>query len=138
MPEKMPRLSFWAHCKYVSEFERGRIIGLKEEGQRADPAFTIIRPTGPQLQINVWGSIPFDSRIPLVVNRYTLTAQRYVDDILRTVLLPFFLPSPGLIFQQDNARPHTTRATVNYLTACQTFPGPARSPDFIQSCMSGM
>ncbi|GFV30730.1 transposable element Tc1 transposase [Trichonephila clavipes] len=53
----------------------------------------------------------------------------YVDDILKTVLLPFLLQFHGLIFQQDNARPHTTRVAMNYLTAYQTLLWLARSPD---------
>ena len=73
----------------------------------------------------VWGAICFDSRTPLVVIRGTLTAQRYVDDNLRSVLLPFLLQCPGLVFQQDNARPHTARVAMNCLKACQTLPWPA-------------
>ncbi|GFV52240.1 transposable element Tcb1 transposase [Trichonephila clavipes] len=30
---------------------------------------------------------------------------------------------------QDNAKPHTTRVTMNCLTVNQTLPWPARSPD---------
>ncbi|PRD22822.1 UNVERIFIED_CONTAM: hypothetical protein NCL1_48092 [Trichonephila clavipes] len=52
--------------------------------------------------IMIWGAFPFDCRTTLVVIRDTITAQRYVDDILRTALLPFLLSYPGLIFQQDN------------------------------------
>ncbi|GFU17229.1 transposable element Tc1 transposase [Trichonephila clavipes] len=37
---------------------------------------------------------------------------------------------PGLIFPQDNARPHTTSVAMSCFTACQTLPWPARSPDF--------
>ncbi|GFX53312.1 HTH_Tnp_Tc3_2 domain-containing protein [Trichonephila clavipes] len=66
-------------------------------------------------------------RTPLVIIRGTLIAQRCVDLILRTVLLPFLLPYPGLIFQQDYARPHTARVTLNCLISCQTLPWPARS-----------
>lgn len=101
----------------------------RRPGQRADPAFTIARHTGPQQGVMVWGAISLDSRTPLVVIRGTLNAQRYVDDILRPVLLPFLLQYPGLIFQQDNARPHTARVAMNCLEACQTLPWPARSPD---------
>ncbi|GFV24586.1 transposable element Tc1 transposase [Trichonephila clavipes] len=71
----------------------------------------------------------FRSQTPLVVIRGTLTAHRYVDGILRTVLLPFLLQYPGLIFQQDNAKPHTTRVAMSCLTAYQTLPWPASSPD---------
>ncbi|GFU67174.1 transposable element Tc1 transposase [Trichonephila clavipes] len=35
----------------------------------------------------------------------------------------------GLIFQQDNARPHMACVAINSLTACQTLPWPARLPD---------
>ncbi|UYV70421.1 SETMAR [Cordylochernes scorpioides] len=66
---------------------------------------------------------------PLVVIPGTLTAQRYVDDILRPVLLPFLSHHPGLTFQQDNARPHTARVTIDYLQSCRTLQWPARSPD---------
>ncbi|GFS50309.1 transposable element Tcb1 transposase [Trichonephila clavipes] len=41
----------------------------------------------------------------------------------------FFVQYPGLIFEQDNAKPHTTRVSMNYLTAYQTLPWPAISPD---------
>ncbi|GFV62700.1 transposable element Tcb1 transposase [Trichonephila clavipes] len=61
--------------------------------------------------------------------RGTLTAHRYVDGILRGVLLPFFLQFPGLIFQQDNAKPHTTRIAMNCPTDYQTLPLPTRSPN---------
>ncbi|GFY24991.1 transposable element Tc1 transposase [Trichonephila clavipes] len=70
----------------------------RQPGQRADPAFTISRQIDPQEGVMVWGAISFDSRTPLVVIRGTLTAQRYVDDILRTFLLPLILPFSGLIF----------------------------------------
>ncbi|GFV12350.1 transposable element Tcb2 transposase [Trichonephila clavipes] len=122
---EMPRCRIQAHCEQLPEFERGLIIGLKtavfsneprfqlcpddqrrrvwrRPGKRADPAFTIVCPTGFQPMIMIWGAFPFDCRTTLVVIRDTITAQRYVDDILRTALLPFLLSYPGLIFQQDN------------------------------------
>ncbi|UYV78283.1 hypothetical protein LAZ67_16000812 [Cordylochernes scorpioides] len=75
--------------------------------------------------------ISFDSRTPLVVIPGTLTAQRYVDDILRPGLLPFLSHHPGLTFQQDNARPHTARVTMDCLQSCRTLSWPARSPDLM-------
>ncbi|GFX56889.1 transposable element Tc1 transposase [Trichonephila clavipes] len=87
-------------------------------GQCADPSFTIARHTGPQPGVMVWGVISFDIRTPLVVIRGPFRVQWYAEDILKTVLLLFFLQYPGLIFQQDNARPHTARVAINCLTAC--------------------
>ena len=44
-----------------------------------------------------------------------LTAQRYVDEVLRPVAVPFIRQHPGMILQQDNARPHVARLTMQYL-----------------------
>ncbi|GFY05178.1 transposable element Tc1 transposase [Trichonephila clavipes] len=84
--------------------------------QRTDPAFTIAHDTIPQPEVMVWVVISFDSRTPLGVIRGTLTAQRYVDDILRTVLLPYLLQYPGLIFSKimpDHIR-HTLYYELSY------------------------
>ncbi|GFU13629.1 DDE_3 domain-containing protein [Trichonephila clavipes] len=62
--------------------------------------------------------------------RGTLTGQRYVDDIPRPHVGPFLNGLPGVIFQQDNARPHSSRVGQDYLRHFQTLPGPARSPDW--------
>ncbi|GFV38410.1 transposable element Tc1 transposase [Trichonephila clavipes] len=101
----------------------------RRPGQRANPALTIARRTGPYPGVMVRGAISFDSRAALVIIRGTLTEQRYVDDILRTVMLLFLLQYPGLIFQQDNARSDTARVAMNCLIASQTLSWPFRSSD---------
>ncbi|GFU26224.1 hypothetical protein TNCV_5106411 [Trichonephila clavipes] len=45
----------------------------------------------------------------------------------RFATIPFAVPWP--YFSEDKARPHAARIAMNYLTACQTLPWPARSPD---------
>ncbi|UYV62778.1 hypothetical protein LAZ67_2001908 [Cordylochernes scorpioides] len=95
----------------------------RRPGQRVDPGLTVEHHTGPQQGVMVWGAISFDSRTPLVVIPGTLTAQRYVDDILRPALLPFLSHHPGLTFQQDNARPHTARVTMDCLHLAELFRG---------------
>ncbi|GFU85068.1 transposable element Tc1 transposase [Trichonephila clavipes] len=122
----MPHSRIRAHYEQLSEFERGRIIGLKEAGWEN---WRITHLLGRRDELWSAGAIPFDSWTPLVIIRGTLTAKRYVDNILRTVLLPFLLQYPGFIFQQDNARPHTARVAMNCLTACQTLPWSGKSPD---------
>ncbi|GFV48996.1 transposable element Tc1 transposase [Trichonephila clavipes] len=102
---------------------------IRHPGQRSDPAFIIAHHTDSQPGVIVWGAIIFDNGTPMVIIRGTLTAQRYVDDVLRNVFPPFFLQYLGLIFQQNNAIPHTARVAVNCLTACQTLPWLARLPD---------
>ncbi|GFS60290.1 transposable element Tc1 transposase [Trichonephila clavipes] len=80
------------------------------------------------LNKELWSGVPFLLK-PFVIIRGTLTAHRYVDGILRIVLLPFLLQYPGLIFQQNNAKSHTTRVAMNCLTTYQILSWPAKSPD---------
>ncbi|GFU61040.1 transposable element Tcb2 transposase [Trichonephila clavipes] len=77
----------------------------------------------------VWEAIDYDSRSTLIVMRGTLTGQRYVDDILRPQVGPFLNGLPGVIFQLDNARPHTARVAEDFLRHFLTLPWPARSTD---------
>ncbi|GFU03944.1 transposable element Tcb1 transposase [Trichonephila clavipes] len=49
--------------------------------------------------------------------------------ILQPHALPLLQRLPGVIFQHDNARPHTVRVSQNCLRSVTTLPWPARSPD---------
>ncbi|GFT16096.1 transposable element Tc1 transposase [Trichonephila clavipes] len=82
---------------------------------------------GSQPGVMVWGAISFHSRTLLVLIRGTFTVQWYVDNFLRTVLLPFLLQYPGHILKQDRARPHIGHVAMNCLAACQTLLWSARS-----------
>ncbi|KFM64197.1 Transposable element Tc3 transposase, partial [Stegodyphus mimosarum] len=68
-------------------------------------------------------------RIPLVVIRRNLTAQRYVGEVLRPVVLPLMSRHPRLTFQDDNAHPHTAHVSTACLSPCRTLPWPARPPN---------
>ncbi|GFW39214.1 protein anon-37Cs [Trichonephila clavipes] len=97
--------------------------------QRSDPAFIVERHTAISQGVTVWGAISWDTRSSLVVLQGTLTARRYVDDILTPIVLPMLLSHPGAIYQQDNARPHTARLSQQCLQGYDVLPWPARSPD---------
>ena len=60
------------------------------------------------------GAISYNQKSTLVIVHGILTAQRYINDILQPHLLPV-IDRQRQIFQYDNARPHTARATVNFL-----------------------
>ncbi|GFX64106.1 transposable element Tcb2 transposase [Trichonephila clavipes] len=75
------------------------------------------------------GAISWDTRSSLVVLQGTLTARRYVDDILTPIVLPMLSSRPGAIYQQDNARPHTARLSQQCLQGYDVLPWPARTPD---------
>ena len=80
----------------------------------------------------VWGVISHNGKTQPVTVNGTLNAQKYRDDILAPVVLPFMQAGNGVtILQQDNARPHTARATTQFLTAnyVNVMEWPSMSPD---------
>ncbi|GFT29758.1 transposable element Tcb2 transposase [Trichonephila clavipes] len=101
----------------------------RRTGQRSDPAFIVERHTAISQGVTVWGAISWDTRSSLVVLQGTLTARRYVEDILTPIVLPMLSSRPGAIYQQDNARPHTARLSQQCLQGYDVLPWPARSPD---------
>ena len=80
--------------------------------------------------VMVWGAMSYNGRSELVVVQGNLTANRYINQILRPHLLPI-LNHQRELFQHDNARPHTARATRDYLTNqnVNVLPWPSKSPD---------
>ncbi len=80
----------------------------------------------------MWGGISFNTRMPLVQIEGNLTAQRYIDEVLEATVFLFLQANPEvLIFQQDNARPHSARITIAQLQEnnVKVLPWPAFSPD---------
>ncbi|UYV65181.1 hypothetical protein LAZ67_3003480 [Cordylochernes scorpioides] len=106
-----------------------RVRVWRRRGERSNPAAIVERPTVRQRGIMVWGAITYDSRSPLLRIQGTMTAQRYVDDVLRPVTLPYLQGVPNALYQQDNARPHTARISQQALQDVQMLPWPPYSPD---------
>lgn len=82
--------------------------------------------------VMIWAGISWRYRTPLVVVNGNLTAQRYVDEILRTHAVPFMQNHADVtLYQQDNARPHSARLTTDYLAQqnINVLRWPAFSPD---------
>ncbi|GFX81363.1 transposable element Tcb2 transposase [Trichonephila clavipes] len=72
--------------------------------------------------VMVWGAIAYNTWSPLIVIRGTMTAQRYVHDILQPHVLPLMQWLPGAIFQQDNVRLQTSRVSQDYLRTVTNLP----------------
>ncbi|GFX81988.1 transposable element Tcb2 transposase [Trichonephila clavipes] len=106
-----------------------RVRVWRPRGERLNPAFLLPRHTAPTAGVMVWGAISYNTRSLLVLIRATMTAQRYVHDILQAHVLPLMQRLPGAIFQQDNTRPHTVRVSQDCLRTVTTLPWPDRSPD---------
>ncbi|UYV63335.1 hypothetical protein LAZ67_2003769 [Cordylochernes scorpioides] len=107
------RVVFSDESRFCLSSDSRRVRVWRRRGERSNPAATVERPTVRQRGIMVWGAIAYDSRSPLLRIQGTMTAQRYVDDVLRP----------------DNARPHTARISQQALQDVQMLPWPPYSPD---------
>lgn len=93
------------------------------------------------VRLMVWACIAEGKKGPLLILDYPggkgggMTAERYINQVLDGPLSSFYasLDSEDChpIFQQDNARAHTAKTTVQFLKShgISLFPHPASSPD---------
>ncbi|UYV64413.1 hypothetical protein LAZ67_3000617, partial [Cordylochernes scorpioides] len=123
------RVVFSDESRFCLSSDGRRVRVWRRRGERSNPAAIVKRPTVRQRGIMVWGAIAYDSRSPLLRIQGTMTAQRYVDDVLRPVTLPYLQGVPNALYQQDNARPHTARISQQALQDVQMLPWPPYSPD---------
>ncbi|UYV62898.1 Transposase [Cordylochernes scorpioides] len=123
------RVVFSDESRFCLSSDSRRVRVWRRRGERSNPAAIVERPTVRQRGIMVWGAIAYDSRSPLLRIQSTMTAQRYVDDMLRPVTLPYLQGVPNALYQQDNARPHTARISQQALQDVQMFPWPPYSSD---------
>lgn len=81
----------------------------------------------------VWGGIQYDAKTELhICGKASVTAEIYIRDVLVDHVVPFApFVGPDFILQQDNARPHIARATMEFLrtVGITTMQWPACSPD---------
>ncbi|UYV81780.1 Transposase [Cordylochernes scorpioides] len=123
------RVVFSDESRFCLSSDSRRVRVWRRRGERSNLAAIVERPTVRQRGIMVWGAIAYDSRSPLLRIQGTMTAQRYVDDVLRPVTLPYLQGVPNALYQQDNARPHTARISQQALQDVQMLPWPPYSPD---------
>ena len=80
----------------------------------------------------MWAAISNDRKIDLVHVLSNLAAVRYRGEILQPDrYLMHVIDRQRELFQQDNARPHTARVTMDYLEQnnINVLPWPSKSPD---------
>ncbi|UYV63910.1 hypothetical protein LAZ67_2005981 [Cordylochernes scorpioides] len=106
------RVVFSDESRFCLSSDSRRVRVWRRRGERSNPAAIVERPT--VRQRGIMG---------------TMTAQRYVDDVLRPVTLPYLQGVPNALYQQDNARPHTARISQQALQDVQMLPWPPYSPD---------
>ncbi|GFS51524.1 uncharacterized protein TNCV_549601 [Trichonephila clavipes] len=80
-------------------------------------------------------TIAYNTRSPLS-HHGTLTAQRYVHDILQPHVLPLMQRYSGALFQEDNARSHTARVSQDCIRTLLPFLGLPDPQICLQSSIS--
>lgn len=138
----------WAHEHRVWSQHQWRKVWFSDESrfllQRADGRARVYRRNNERFARNciqevdsfgggsvmVWAAISHTGRSTLVLINGSLTALRYRDEILQEHVLPI-MQNNDLIFQHDNARPHTARLTISFLrdNNVSVLPWPSKSPD---------
>ena len=80
----------------------------------------------------MWAAISNDSKTELVHIPGNLTAVRYRVEILQPHIM-HVIDRQGELFKQDDARPHTTRQTMDYFEQnnINMLPWLSKSPDLI-------
>ncbi|CAF4937392.1 unnamed protein product [Pieris macdunnoughi] len=82
--------------------------------------------------VMVWGGVSLDERTDLVVIPGRLCAQTYIENVLEDHVWPAaYGMGPDFLLMQDNARPHTTAITSDYLRQqeIRVMEWPSMSPD---------
>ena len=87
--------------------------------------------------VMVWGGISWEGRTNLyMLANCTLTAVRYLDEIVRPIIRPHAgAVGPGFLLVQDNAHPHVARVCRQFLDdkGIDPIDWPSCSPDLNQT-----
>ena len=123
---------FSDESRFTLEKADGRVRVYRRVGERYSDACVTEVDRFRRGSVMVWGGINHQGKTDLVVIRGNLNAQGYINDVLRPVVVPFINTQNGpVIFQQDNARPHTARVTTQFLQGnnINVMQWPSMSPD---------
>ena len=81
--------------------------------------------------VMVWGAIRHGWKSQLIVIPGNLTANRYIDTILDSQVIPYGQQNNNVIFMNDNARPHVAHVCQDFLrnNNVNVLDWPPYSPD---------
>ncbi|GFY15115.1 transposable element Tcb2 transposase [Trichonephila clavipes] len=126
---ELNQVAFSDESRVYFSSDDNRVRVSRPHGERFNPAFALQRHAAPTTGVMVCGVFPYNTRSSLILIRGTMTAQRYVHDILQPHVLPLMLRLSGAIFKQGNAQPYTARMSQDCLHTVTILPWSARSPD---------
>ncbi len=108
----------------------GRQCVWRRVGERFADVNAVDRVAHGGSGVMVWAGICYGQRTRVHFIDGILNAQRYRDEILRPIVVPF-IHDNHLMLQHDNARPHVARICTQFLEAenIPVLAWPAYSPD---------
>lgn len=131
--EQWSTVLFTDESRFALRSPDGRQRVWRRPGERYLPCTMIPKEPFGGGSVMVWGGVNSQFKTELVVfDRNTVTADRYITEVLEPHVLPLaYGIEDNFLLIQDNARPHVANVTRQYLeeveVACIDWP--ARSPD---------
>lgn len=133
--------SEWATVLFCGEIvfnlsAEGELQLIKRRSERNRRRSRVVASTDAfgRRNVLVWGGISKGGRVDLKFINGELTADKYVNDILRPIVLPYAGSIGPEIFslQDDNSWPHQTRVVNEFLEqeGIDRMEWPDKSPDF--------
>ncbi len=130
------RLALWRGVLFTdeSQFSLYRADGRQRVWHRVGERFADVNVVDRVAHggggVMVWAGVCYGQRTQVHFIDGILNAQRYRDEILRPIVVPF-IHDHHLMLQHDNARPHVARICTKFLEAenIPVLAWPAYSPD---------
>ena len=123
----------------VSHADGCRIVNLPR-GERFANVCVTERVSFGGGYVLVWGRIMGGNKTRLIVTNGNINAETYINDVLAVGAFPLIqFNGPNVTFMQDNARPHSTEMTRQFLATnkVNVLDWPVNSPGFnpiVQVC----
>ena len=102
----------------MSSFQNSPVCAysiLEARGDRTSPTCTPYRRRNPAHGVMLCEAVGYTMRTFLARIDANLNVNRYISDILQSVLVPYLRSLTNAIFQQDNARPWVARRALTFL-----------------------
>ena len=132
------KVLFTDESRFCVHMSGGRVRVWHRVGEQFTDACMLEKDPWGGPNIIIWGGIGLHQRVgPIFFANLGqgrgngVNAQRYIDQVLRPHVVPFWVNHQNFLFQQDNAKAHTASTTQQFLQAnnINTMPCPALSPD---------
>jgi hypothetical protein len=114
-------------------FAFGRVQTWRRRGERLDQDNVVERDRYWGGSVMVWAGIHHDAKTDLIIVPENLTAQKYCDEIIEHVVVPYLQQRNVGIFQHDYARPHRNTQNILRIHNVIVLHRPERSPDLSPS-----